>query len=207
MHAMRETTAPSSTRGRQIFRFDTFGDEAFWGDTLKLHQAIAGARERRRRPRRQPEDGARGRAEGRRRRAARGRRRPRSRPGTVDLDDPATTLALLKLNAVVGVTGFFDTQRRAARRSASVRALPLDGRRLVRSRHRQAARRLAEPRSERRRDRRAGARSVSRSPTCCGVDEATVRDGARRLGPGQVRRRARPRRQGVPARRQDARRR
>lgn len=23
-------------QGRQIFRFDTFGDEAFWGDTLKL---------------------------------------------------------------------------------------------------------------------------------------------------------------------------
>ena len=29
--------------GRQIFRFDTFGDEAFWGDTLRLHQAIEGA--------------------------------------------------------------------------------------------------------------------------------------------------------------------
>ncbi|HET7873677.1 MAG TPA: hypothetical protein VFL42_14270, partial [Terriglobales bacterium] len=28
--------------GRKIFRFDTFGSEAFWGDTLKLHQAIAG---------------------------------------------------------------------------------------------------------------------------------------------------------------------
>src|SRR5712692_3222299 len=28
--------------GRQIFRFDTFGDEAWWGDALKLHQAIAG---------------------------------------------------------------------------------------------------------------------------------------------------------------------
>src|SRR6266498_750153 len=28
--------------GRQIFRFDTFGSEAFWGDALKLHQAIAG---------------------------------------------------------------------------------------------------------------------------------------------------------------------
>ena len=28
--------------GRQTFRYDTFGDEAFWGDTLKLHQAIAG---------------------------------------------------------------------------------------------------------------------------------------------------------------------
>jgi hypothetical protein len=29
--------------GRQSFRFDTFGDEAFWGGRLKLHQAIAGA--------------------------------------------------------------------------------------------------------------------------------------------------------------------
>src|SRR5262249_48007264 len=28
--------------GRRTFRFDTFGDEAFWGDTLKLHQAIQG---------------------------------------------------------------------------------------------------------------------------------------------------------------------
>ena len=27
-------------QGRQIFRFDTFGDEAFWGDTLKVHQTI-----------------------------------------------------------------------------------------------------------------------------------------------------------------------
>jgi hypothetical protein len=31
-------------QGRQIFRFDTFGDEAFWGDTVKLHQAVAGAK-------------------------------------------------------------------------------------------------------------------------------------------------------------------
>ena len=28
--------------GRRVFRFETFGDEAFWGDTLKLHRAIAG---------------------------------------------------------------------------------------------------------------------------------------------------------------------
>jgi hypothetical protein len=27
--------------GRRIFRFDTFGDEVFWGDTLRLHEAIA----------------------------------------------------------------------------------------------------------------------------------------------------------------------
>src|SRR5215213_7695101 len=31
-------------QGREIFRFDTFGDEAFWGDTLKLHLAIEGAK-------------------------------------------------------------------------------------------------------------------------------------------------------------------
>src|SRR2546428_11532576 len=30
--------------GLQIFRFDTLGDERFWGDTLKLHQAIEGVR-------------------------------------------------------------------------------------------------------------------------------------------------------------------
>jgi hypothetical protein len=30
--------------GRRVFRYETFGDEAFWGDTLKLHQAIAGAK-------------------------------------------------------------------------------------------------------------------------------------------------------------------
>src|SRR5262245_11386034 len=28
--------------GQAIFRFDTFGDEAFWGDALKLHLALAG---------------------------------------------------------------------------------------------------------------------------------------------------------------------
>jgi len=28
--------------GRRTFRYDTFGDQVFWGDSLKLHQAIAG---------------------------------------------------------------------------------------------------------------------------------------------------------------------
>ena len=37
------TAAQSIANGRNTFRFDTFGDEAFWGDTLKLHEAIAGA--------------------------------------------------------------------------------------------------------------------------------------------------------------------
>ena len=29
-------------QGRQTFRYDTFGSEAFWGDALQLHKAIAG---------------------------------------------------------------------------------------------------------------------------------------------------------------------
>jgi hypothetical protein len=29
-------------RGRNTFRFDTFGDQDFWGGTLQLHQAIKG---------------------------------------------------------------------------------------------------------------------------------------------------------------------
>jgi hypothetical protein len=32
-----------SSESWQIFRVDTFGDQSFWGDTLKLHQAIEGA--------------------------------------------------------------------------------------------------------------------------------------------------------------------
>src|SRR5690606_34225757 len=28
--------------GKQIFRFDTFGDEDFWGGQLRLHDAIQG---------------------------------------------------------------------------------------------------------------------------------------------------------------------
>ncbi len=94
-------------QGRQIFRFDTFGDEAFWGDTLQLHQAIAGV--------------------------ANGGVGPGVSPstalavglkvdveklpapvvqalanGTVNLSDPATTLTLLQLDAVVGVKGTFN---------------------------------------------------------------------------------------------------
>src|SRR5947207_7948542 len=31
-------------QGKQIFRYDTFGDEVYWTDTLKLHRAIEGAK-------------------------------------------------------------------------------------------------------------------------------------------------------------------
>src|ERR1700746_331087 len=39
-----ETAQQKFEQGRDVFRFDTFGDEAFWGDTLKLHQAIEGSK-------------------------------------------------------------------------------------------------------------------------------------------------------------------
>src|SRR5215217_2593990 len=92
--------------GRHTFRYDTFGDEAFWGDTLKLHQAVAGAA-----------NGGVGPGVSPAAALALGlkvdvdalpvRLRFDIVRGRVNLQDPATTLALLKLNAVVGVTGFF----------------------------------------------------------------------------------------------------
>src|SRR5262249_57481451 len=32
--------------GRNIFRYDTFGSEAFWGDALQFHKAIPGEKNR-----------------------------------------------------------------------------------------------------------------------------------------------------------------
>jgi hypothetical protein len=94
-------------RGQQVFRFDTFGDEAFWGGTLKLHQAIEGAR-----------FGGVGPGVSPRTALAVGLKvdvdaLPRNlveqiEKGRINLDDPAVTLALLKLNSVVGVTGNFN---------------------------------------------------------------------------------------------------
>ena len=93
--------------GRQIFRFDTFGDESWWGDTLRLHQALAGAKSGGVGPGVSPKTalavGLKVDAD-----ALPGQLKSQIRAGRVNLDDPATTLALLKLNAVVGVTGIFD---------------------------------------------------------------------------------------------------
>jgi hypothetical protein len=94
-------------QGEQIFRFDTFGDEAFWGDTLKLHQAIEGAALGGVGPGVSPKTAL---AVGLKIDVD---RLPRNlleqiEKGRVNLNDPAVTLALLKLNAVVGVTGSFN---------------------------------------------------------------------------------------------------
>ena len=93
--------------GRLIFRNDTFGDEAFWGDTLKLHRAIAGAKFGGLGPGVSPKTAL-----------AVGLKvdmdalpQPlvqQIKQGRVNLDDPAVTLALLKLNAVLGVQGQFN---------------------------------------------------------------------------------------------------
>jgi hypothetical protein len=99
----------SILEGRRTFRFDTFGDEAFWGDQLGLHKAVEGAKF----------DGV---GPGLSPQAALGlglkvdsQAIPSSllqqiRQGRVNLSDPATTLALLKLQSVVGITGFFNSQ-------------------------------------------------------------------------------------------------
>ena len=102
---VKTSAATLIDEGRQTFRFETFGDEAFWGDTLKIHQALEGS--------------------------ARGVVGAGVSPATalavglkvdsevlpaslvndlkanrVDLNDAAVTMALLDLGAVVGVKGF-----------------------------------------------------------------------------------------------------
>jgi hypothetical protein len=95
--------------GRGIFRYDTFGDEAFWGGALQLHRAIEGSKL-----------GGTGAGVSPATALAVGLKVDvdalpadlvqQLRAGKVNLNDPATTLALLKLNSVVGVTGVFNKQ-------------------------------------------------------------------------------------------------
>jgi hypothetical protein len=93
--------------GRQIFRFDTFGSEGFWGGALQLHKAIAGEK-----------NGGVGAGVSPKTALAVGLKvdaealptalQEQIKAGKVNLDDPATTVALLKLNAVVGLKGVFN---------------------------------------------------------------------------------------------------
>lgn len=92
--------------GKQIFRHDTYGNEDFWSGLLHLDKAIAGANNGGFGPGVSPKTalavGLKVDAEALPADVIAG-----IRSGTVNLDDPATTLALLKLNAVVGVKGNF----------------------------------------------------------------------------------------------------
>jgi mono/diheme cytochrome c family protein len=81
--------------GKEIFRFDTFGDDVFWTDTLGLHRVIQSGVS----PATALSVGLKVDASA----------LPAGILESADLNDPATTVALLKLNAVVGVKGVVET--------------------------------------------------------------------------------------------------
>ena len=107
--ANRNAATRLFAQGKKVFRFDTFGDEAFWGGTLQLHQAIEGAKLGGVGPGVSPKTalavGLKVDSE-----ALPASLQKALAAGKVDLDNPATTLALLKLDAVVGLKGFFNDQ-------------------------------------------------------------------------------------------------
>jgi hypothetical protein len=94
-------------QGKQVFRFDTFGDEDFWGGQLHLEKAIEGAALGGVGPGVSPKTALTAAGLKVDVDALPGKLVSELKRGKVDLDSPATTLALLKLNAVVGVKGFF----------------------------------------------------------------------------------------------------
>src|SRR5262245_27460345 len=96
-------------QGKQVFRFDTFGDEAFWGGSLQLHRAIEGESLGGVGPGVSPKTAL---AVGLKVdvKALPEKLKNDLRHGKVDLDSPATTIALLKLNSVIGLKGVFNQQ-------------------------------------------------------------------------------------------------
>jgi mono/diheme cytochrome c family protein len=95
---------PSKASGLTIFRFDTFGDEQLWTDVLKMHEVMATVS-----PRTALSVGLKVDVE-----ALPATIVAALRDGQVNLDDPAVTLELLRLNAVVGIIGKIDDTGRLA---------------------------------------------------------------------------------------------
>jgi mono/diheme cytochrome c family protein len=87
-------------QGKEIFRFDTFGDETKWTDALRLHEVIRAAVD----PTTALSVGLKVDAEALPPAVVQG-----IQNGSISLTSPATTVALLKLNAVVGVKGTVET--------------------------------------------------------------------------------------------------
>jgi hypothetical protein len=81
--------------GKQTFRFDTFGDETKWTDALRMNEVVSAVD-----PTTALSVGLKVDAEALPAAVVAG-----VQDGSIDLKDPATTLALLQLNAVVGVKG------------------------------------------------------------------------------------------------------
>jgi cytochrome c5 len=92
----QEPAVPTVEEGRKIFRFATYGDEQFWTDRARMHEVVAKAVS----PNKALEVGLKVDAD-----AIPADLAAAIRAGKVDLDAPATTVALLKLNAVVGLQG------------------------------------------------------------------------------------------------------
>jgi hypothetical protein len=86
---------PDMFDGQEVFRYDTFGDEVFWTGTLRLHEAIQAALD----PVTALALGLKVDADA----------LPDGILETADLGDPATTVALIGLDAVVGVKGTVDS--------------------------------------------------------------------------------------------------
>ena len=86
--------------GQRIFRYDTFGDEQLWTDRLRMHEVV------------QTIDPLTALVVGLKVDAD---ALPPGILDSVDLEDPATTVALLKLNAVVGVQASVDADNRITR--------------------------------------------------------------------------------------------
>lgn len=87
------------TQGRQVFRFNTFGDEQFWTNTLQMNTVIESAVS----PKTALSVGLKVDADALPASVVSG-----IQNGTIDLTSPATTVAILKLNAVVGLIGQVD---------------------------------------------------------------------------------------------------
>ena len=97
--------------GKQTFRYETFGDESYWTDALQLNKAILGEK-----------NGGVGAGLSPKAALAAGLKVDMDvipadvaaaiKAGKVNLDDPAVTLTLLQLNAVVGVKGTFDGNKK-----------------------------------------------------------------------------------------------
>src|SRR3954449_11977694 len=104
-------------QGRRVFRYDTFGDQAVWGGVLGLHKAIEGSKHGGVGPGISPKQAL---ALGLKVDATKIPKKVAKaiKAGKVDLGDPAVTVTLLKLKAVVGVKGFFN--RRGGLRSVGI---------------------------------------------------------------------------------------
>lgn len=98
-------------QGKEIFRFDTFGDEDFWSGLLHIDKAIAGENNGGFGPGVSPATalsvGLKVDVD-----ALPATIREGIISGSINLNDAAITLALLKLNAVVGVKGNFNQEEK-----------------------------------------------------------------------------------------------